>query len=100
MVELLGVRVEMTWSSVCGGVHKSHPKDASTGSNHIYSNDSIKVPLIAAAMFLSIILHNHPFFDLYSSDDIIQFSFLTYTPFYNDKEDLLGFSGDTKEERP
>jgi hypothetical protein len=34
------------------------------------------------------------------SDDIIQISFLTYTPSYNDKEDLLGFSGDKEEERP
>jgi hypothetical protein len=51
-------------------------------------------------MYLSITLHNHPFFDLKTSDDIIQISFLTYTPSYNDKEDLLGFGGNTKEERP
>jgi hypothetical protein len=30
----------------------------------ISRNDSIKVPLIAAAMFLLVTLHNHPFFDL------------------------------------
>jgi hypothetical protein len=62
MAELLGVPVEMAWSSVCGAVHESHLKDANSGSNRIYSNDSIKAPLIAAAMFLLITLHNHPFF--------------------------------------